>query len=282
MVSVTCLEVSRRHTTTVLCHLDIVVAVCGSIQVTARPVTGAPRIREGRRHVAGLLVPCVRALCANGRIEVDDEGDGVECEDEGYGPFEDRGGVVLLNAAAYAKGDDEGDLYEDEGELHPERPAKDTMLAVVDSKALVLPADTNSREQIASNKERQKRVVQSAILASLEDRKTDKSHGSDGRKGDREAAEDLLHEGRVGYKTASMSQPSLRQERSIEKDGGQDAADDEERLKTACADIGDVGDVGVNRLSGISTTVLINLPFEKKTEKHSEPDKAGNDWKPPV
>lgn len=148
------------------------------------------------------------------------------------------------------------------------------MLAVVDSKALVLPADADSREQIASNKERQKRVVQSAILASLEDRKTDKSHGSNGRKGYREAAEDLLHEGRVGHETAPMSQPSLRQERSIEKDGGQDAADDEERLETVGADIGDVGDVGVNRLSGISTAVLIDLPFEEQTEKHSEPDKA--------
>jgi len=258
---------------TVLRHLDIVVTVCGCIQVTARPVTGAPRIREGRRHVGGLLIPCVRALCANGRIEVDDEGDGIECEDEGDGPFEDRGGVSLLDEAAHAKGDDEGDLYEDEGELHPERHAKDTMLAVVDSKALVLPADTNSREQIASNKERQKRVVQSAILASLEDRKTDKSHGSNGRKGDREAAEDLLHEGRVGHETAPMSQPSLRQERSIEKDGGQDAADDKERLETVGADIRDVGDVGVNRLSGISTSMLIDLPFEEKTEKHSEPDK---------
>lgn len=105
-----CLEVSRRHTVTVLRHLDIVVTVCGCIQVTARPVTGAPRIREGRRHVVGLLVSCVRALCANGRIEIDDEGEGVECEDEGYDPFEDRGGVSLLDEAAHAKGDDEGNL----------------------------------------------------------------------------------------------------------------------------------------------------------------------------
>jgi hypothetical protein len=144
---------------------------------------------------------------------------------------------------------------------------------LTDSKALILPADKDSRDQIASNKERQKRVVQSAILAGLEDRKTDKSHGSDSRKGDGEAAEDLLHECRVGHKTAPMSQPSLRQECSIEKDGGQDTADNEERLKTVGADIGDVGDVGVNRLSGISTPMLIDLPFEEKTEKHSEPDK---------
>lgn len=73
-------------------------------------MTGAPRIREGRRHVIGLLEPCFRALCANGRIEVDDEGEGVECEDEGYDPFEDRGGVSLLDEAAHAKGDDKGDL----------------------------------------------------------------------------------------------------------------------------------------------------------------------------
>lgn len=131
MIFVACLEVSRRHTVAILRHLDIVVTVCGSIQVTARPVTGAPRIREGRRHVGGLLIPCVRALCANGRIEVDDEGDGVECEDERYGPFEDRSCVSLLDEAAHAKGDDEGDLYEDECELHPERHAQDTMLAVI-------------------------------------------------------------------------------------------------------------------------------------------------------
>jgi hypothetical protein len=34
-----------------------------------------------------------------------------------------------------------------------------------------------------------------------------------------------------------MSQPSLREKRGVEEDGGQDATDDEERLETIGADI---------------------------------------------
>jgi hypothetical protein len=116
--------------------------------------------------------------------------------------------------------------------------------------------------------------VQSAILARFEDGQADKANGSNGRKDNGEAAEDLLHESRVGGKTAAMSQPSLREERGVEEDRGQDAADDEKRLKTIGADVGNVGDVGVARLCGIATAVLVNSPFQEETEEHSQPDEA--------
>lgn len=96
-----------------------------------RGIAGAPGVRESRRHVAGLLEPLVGALCADSRVEIDDEGDGVEGEDEGDGPFENGCGVASLHTAADAKGDDEGELDQDEGELYPEGEAKNAVFTVV-------------------------------------------------------------------------------------------------------------------------------------------------------
>lgn len=96
-----------------------------------RGIAGAPGVRESRRHIAGLLEPLVGALCADSRVEVDDEGDGVEGEDEGDGPFENGCGVASLHTAADAKSDDEGELDQDEGELYPEGEAKNAVFTVV-------------------------------------------------------------------------------------------------------------------------------------------------------
>lgn len=79
--------------------------------------------------------------------------------------------------------------------------------------------------------------MQSAVLSRFEDRQADKTNSSNSREDNGEAAEDLLHDGRVGGKTAAMSQPSLREKRGVEEDGGQDAADNEERLETIGTDI---------------------------------------------
>lgn len=104
------LKVSRRRT--ILGHLDV-----AGIDIATRPVTTVNVIGRGRSRgdVVGLCVPSVGVLCADGRIEVDNEGYGVKGEDEGDDPLENGGRVSLLLTAEDAKGDDEGELDEDEG-----------------------------------------------------------------------------------------------------------------------------------------------------------------------
>ena len=68
-----------------------------------------------------------------------------------------------------------------------------------------------------------------------------------------------------------MSQPSFREESSVEEDRGEDASSDEERPQTGSADVGNVCDIGIARLSRVSTTILVNLPFEQETQKHAQP-----------
>lgn len=145
------------------------------------------------------------------------------------------------------------------------------MFTVVDSKTLILPADKDSRDQIASNKECQKPMMQPGISTSSEDGQADKPDSANRSKDNREPSQDLLHKGPVGHEATAVSQPSFREESSIKEDGGENASGDEERPQTVSADVGNVCDIGVARLSRISTTVLVDLPFKQETQKHAQP-----------
>ena len=73
-----CLGLKVSGGRTVLGHLNIV----SFVDVAARPfVAWAAGISNGRRHEL-VLVPLVVALCADGRVQVNNEGDGVEGKDE--------------------------------------------------------------------------------------------------------------------------------------------------------------------------------------------------------
>lgn len=88
------LKVSGRWA--ILGHLNV-----AGVDIAARPVTAINVVGCGRSRgdEVGLGVPSVGALCADGRVEVDDEGDGVKGEDKGDDPFKDGGGISLLLAA---------------------------------------------------------------------------------------------------------------------------------------------------------------------------------------
>ena len=72
-----------------------------------------------------------RRLGGGGRVQVDVEGKDVGREDEGDDPLQDGAGVVVLRGGADGKGDGQGDLDDDEGELDEEGDAQDAVFAVV-------------------------------------------------------------------------------------------------------------------------------------------------------
>jgi hypothetical protein len=104
-------------------------------------------------------------------------------------------------------------------------------------------------------------MVQPGVPASTEDGQADEPDSANRGEDNREPGKDLLHKGPVGRKTTTVSQPSLRQESSVEENGSEDASGDEEGPQTVSTDVGDVCDVGVARLRGISTAVLVDSPF---------------------
>lgn len=207
------LKVSGRRT--VLGHLDV-----AGVDNAARPVTAVVvGCGRSRGDEVRLGVPSVGALCADGRVEVDDEGDGVEGEDEGDDPLEDGGRVSLLLAAEDAEGDDEGELDDDESELYPEGEAEHAVFVVFLAQTLVFRADEYSRDEVASNKESEEQVMQHLVLARLEDRQANKPNSTNNGKYHGQDAQNLFAERDVGDETAVVSQPALREEGEVEKDG---------------------------------------------------------------
>lgn len=98
----------------------------------------------------GVRVAALVVLCADGGDEVDGEAPDVEGVDEGDDPFEDGGRVPPRLAVADAEADGHAELDDDEGELEPEGDAQDAVLSVVDSEALVFPADEDGREDVSA------------------------------------------------------------------------------------------------------------------------------------
>lgn len=106
--------------------------------------------------------------------------------------------------------------------------------------------------------------MQNLVLARLEDRQANKPNSTNNGKNHGQDAQDLFAEGDVGDEATVVSQPALREEGEVEEHGRQDAADDEERLETVGADVGDVGDVGVLVHGRVAAAVLVHEPFEEE------------------
>lgn len=83
-------------------------------------------------HLAslGLLKAEVPRLGEDGGDEVDEEGEDVEGEDEGYDPFEDGAHVFVVLVVAGAEGDGEGDFDDDESKFNPKGCAQDAVFAI--------------------------------------------------------------------------------------------------------------------------------------------------------
>lgn len=66
----------------------------------------------------------------DGRVQVDDKGKDVKSENEGDDPLEHGGSILMLSPTTDGKGDEEGQLDEDEDELDPEGESELAVFAV--------------------------------------------------------------------------------------------------------------------------------------------------------
>jgi len=93
------------------------------------------------------------------------------------------------------------------------------VFAVFLAETLVFRADEYSRNEVSSNKESEEQVMQHLVLARLEDGQANKPNSTNNGKNHGQDAQNLFAEGDVGYETAIVSQPALREEGQVEKYG---------------------------------------------------------------
>jgi len=66
------------------------------------------------------------------------------------------------------EGDCKAGFEDDKGEFYPEGGAEDSVLAEVDSKTLILPADEYGRDNVSSDEEQKHNVVYPRIMRRIE------------------------------------------------------------------------------------------------------------------
>ena len=116
----------------------------------------APILRSFEMHELGVRV----LLGAPGRRQqIHEESKDVESEDERDDPLENGRDVLFTVEGADREDDGKDDLHDDEYKLEPEREAQDPMLAEMHAEALVLGADEDGADDVASDEEEEEAVM---------------------------------------------------------------------------------------------------------------------------
>ena len=207
-------------------------------------------------------------LGAHAGQQVEQEAEDVGGEDEGDGPLDHGGDVLLAGEGGAGEDDGERDLDQDEDQLHPETDPQDAVVAVVDPQPLVLGADEHGREHVARDEEQEEPVVQARVVVGVEDGEQDQARGAREAEDDGEDAEDLLRPARVGHQPARVAEPALGREPGVQEDGGDHRAGDEERLEAVRARVGDVGD-GLLGFHRGQVGFAFRAPDDQEGEQHA-------------
>lgn len=155
-------------------------------------------------------------LCAPGGQEIDEEAGDVEAIGKCNDPFQDSSNVPLVLLRANAKRNDETKFEDDEEELDPEGDAQNGFLTVMNTQALVFPADEDGTDDVTCNEDDKENVVQGVVSLAIENGEEDETGGT-GDSGDGSAyGVQLLPIGRVWAEFVGVSQPSLENEGTVE------------------------------------------------------------------
>lgn len=149
-----------------------------------------------------------------------------------------------------------------------------------DAESLVLPADKDSRQEVTTDEQQKKQIMQRRVIHGVVNAEADEADGAHEREEHAQHDEDLLRGALVAHEAPAVPQPALRQEGEVESDGGEDGAADEEGLHLVGADVADVGEGLAVGDGGIASAVRADDPVEEQAEEHAEPYEAGQDGQP--
>jgi hypothetical protein len=242
------------------------IPICVSVGMSIRVAVGVsigipiPMHRINRRNIApevllalcrtiahpthtslfGHLHLCLRALAPltpNRRQEVHEETEDVTTVDKRDTPLQTRRNVPHMFLAAHAKRDNHANLQNDKRELDPEAVAQDRVLAVPYAEALVLPANEDRGDDVATDEDAQEDVVQFVVVLAVEDGEEDEACGAgDGGDGGAPAVH-FLPDGGVGCEFAGVAQVALKDEGEGEGYDGHGGHGDEHGFEGVGADI---------------------------------------------
>lgn len=176
--------------------------------------------------------------CACHGQEIDDETPDVEDVDERDDPLEDGSFVDSVVATFQdTKCDCEAAFHENEGELDPEADAEDAVFAEVHAETLVLGADEDCGDDVATtgsicqylsrdtdrtfreyiHEASQHSLVNIREAPGVEDGQEEQAEAADNSKSNGEAGKDLLGDVVIHGETALVSEPTLHAESGIEQ-----------------------------------------------------------------
>lgn len=193
----------------------------------------------------------------------------IESEDEGDDPFKNGGDVAMFGEVRGCENNGENKFDEDKSQLDPEGRAKDTMLAVFDSKPLILPAREHGREDVTAYEQQEEAVVHPRMVSDVKNGQQDQARCSGDGPDDAQPNEGLFPRRLVGYQPAAVTQPSLGEEGQVKRDDGDAGARDEEGLEIAGANVADVCDGGIRVHPGVVPVVGVDDPVEEHAEEHA-------------
>lgn len=111
------------------------------------------------------------------------------------------------------------------------------MLAVVDSQALILPADEDRADNVANDEHSQADVVHAVVVVVVVDGEEDKTDSAYDRSNDTQQRVDLLPDRCVRRKLAGMAHVTLGDEGEVKGHNSHRGHGDEHGLKVLCTDI---------------------------------------------
>lgn len=143
------------------------------------------------------------------------------------------------------------------------------MLAVVDAKALILCADEDGGDDVASDEDAEHGIVDVGILDGVKDGEEDESEGADDGEDDCANGQALLNARSIVRQTALVSEVALKNESNVEDDDSDCGAGDEQRLQAGGANVGDVCDVLIRSHTIMILRFAIRYPHQQHGKKSS-------------
>lgn len=192
------------------CWLTAEVLLALSSTIAHGPWLGATLLSHLHLGLVTLVV-----LGADGGQEVDEEAEHVPGVYEGNDPFEYSGDIPVIVQLGNTENDAETDLSDDEGKLDPEGDAEDRVLAVVDSQALVLPANEDGAHNVPNDEDAQADVVHPVVVVVVVDGQEDQTNCTHDRCDCTKQRVDLLPDRRVARKLAGVTQVALKDEGEV-------------------------------------------------------------------
>lgn len=101
--------------------------------------------------------------------EIQEEAQNVERERECHNPLKDGGDISGLSEVGGCKYDGERNFDQNEGEFDPEGDTEDAVVAVMNSKALILSAEEDGANDVAGDEEKEEAVVEMFMVVCVED-----------------------------------------------------------------------------------------------------------------